>query len=188
MVECVKNGNKDEIPGEILENGVIFHCGPVVVKESDRWRLNSAGPTTSSRFTTDASFLAEQGVIKVAIGKGTMGVKMVHALKGRGVFLEAVGGCAVSYRKMVDEVDVKWLELGFPEAVWIFKVTHFGPLVVGIDSQGNSLVSNSMENVYANARRIYQEEGLDPLRRYVQYPQTFAGLCLEEVIEKAKAL
>jgi len=76
--------------------------------------------------------------------------------------------------------------LGYPEAVWIFDVSNLGPLVVGIDSTGNSLMEEVMEAVYENARRIYREEGLDPHKRYVQYPQTFAGLSLEEVIEKAK--
>ena len=65
-------------------------------------------------------------------------------------------------------------------------MSDFGPLMVGIDSQGNSLVEGVMEEVYENARDIYRNEGLDPYKRYIQYPQTFAGLSLEEVIEKAK--
>ena len=63
-------------------------------------------------------------------------------------------------------------------------VKNFGPLVVGIDARGNSLAENVMETVYENARRIYREEGLDPNKRYVQYPQTVAGLSLEELIQK----
>jgi tartrate dehydratase beta subunit/fumarate hydratase class I family protein len=30
-------------------------------------------------------------------------------------------------------------ELGMPEAVWIFEVKEFGPLVVAMDSTGDSL-------------------------------------------------
>ncbi len=186
MVEKIRSAKKNEIPKEILECGVIFHCGPVISKSSDRWCINAAGPTTSSRFTNDAAFLVDQGVIKVAIGKGTMGKNMVKALRGKGVYLEAVGGCAINYRKMINETKVEWLHLGYPEAVWIFNVSHFGPLTVGIDSMGNSLVERVMEEVYKNVRGIYLQEGLDPGRRYIQYPQTFAGLSLEEVIEKAR--
>ena len=186
MVENIKEGKREEIPREILDNGVIFHCAPVIAKESDQWCVNAAGPTTSSRFTNDETFLVEKGIIKVAIGKGTMGARMVNALKGKGVYLEAVGGCAVIYKRMITQASVKWLELGYPEAVWIFRVRDFGPLIVGIDSRGNSLVENVMEKVYENARKIYREEGLDAHERYVQYPQTFAGLSLEEVIEKAR--
>jgi hypothetical protein len=55
---------------------------------------------------------------------------------------------------------------------------------VGIDAKGNSLAENVMETVYENARQIYREEGMDPQKRYVQYPQTVAGLSLEELIQK----
>src|SRR4029450_13650968 len=32
-----------------LRGGVIYHCGPVVAKEGDGWRVTAAGPTTSIR-------------------------------------------------------------------------------------------------------------------------------------------
>jgi fumarate hydratase class I len=186
MVEKVKKAKEHEIPQEIVKNGIIFHCGPVITKDSERWCINAAGPTTSSRFTNDAAFLVDRGIIKVAIGKGTMGGNMVNTLKGKGVYLEAVGGCAVMYKNMIHQARVHWLDLGYPEAVWVFDVQKFGPLMVGIDSQGNSLVEGIMDEVYENARDVYRNEGLDPHKRYTQYPQTFAGLSLEEVIEKAK--
>jgi len=187
MVDKVKAGRQDEIPEEILKNRVIFHCGPVISELKDGWAVVSAGPTTSSRFTTDSAFLVESGVIRAAIGKGTMGDGMIQALRGRGAYLTAVGGCAVMYQKMIRRVDVKWLDLGYPEAVWIFDVEHFGPLVVGIDSTGVSASRNVMDDVYENVRKIYQEECLNPKKRYIQYPQTFAGLSLEEVIDKGKS-
>jgi tartrate dehydratase beta subunit/fumarate hydratase class I family protein len=112
-----------------------------------------------------------------------MGAPVVNALTGKGVFLTAVGGCAVMYRKMIQSADVKWLDLGYPEAVWIFRVKQFGPLVVSIDAAGQSVSPNVMQTVYENALNIYAEEGLDPKKRYIQYPQTFAGLSLEEITE-----
>ncbi len=188
MVEHVKAGSKKEIPEEILNSKVIYHCGPVISKEGLNWCVNAAGPTTSSRFTDDAAFLVENGIFNLAIGKGAMGKKMLNALKGRGVYLNATGGCAITYQKKITKADVKWLDLGYPEAVWVFDVGHFGPLVVNIDSKGNSLTENVMDEVYENARNIYKAEGLNPVERYVQYPLTFAGLSLEEVIEKAKTV
>ena len=188
MLNRLKEGKRDEIPGEILQNCAIYHCGPVVARQQEGWQIEVAGPTTSSRFTSDGADLTEQGIIKIAIGKGTMGEKMKQALKGRGVYLKAVGGCAVSYREMIKRSRVEWLDLGYPEAVWVLEVENFGPLIVGIDSTGESLTDQVMNEVYHNARSIYQDEGLDPGKRYVQYPQTFAGLSLEEVIEKAQSL
>jgi fumarate hydratase class I len=187
MVEKVRDGRREDIPKEILDNGIVYHCGPVILQAGDGWEIVSAGPTTSSRFTNDAAVLTEQGILRAAIGKGTMGAPMVQALKGRGVFMTAVGGCAVSYRKMITSVEVKWIDLGYPEAVWIFGVKRFGPLVVGIDSTGQSASRAVMESVYRNARQIYEEEGMDPRKRYIQYPQTFAGLSLEEVIAKSQS-
>jgi fumarate hydratase subunit beta len=184
MVDLVRSGESGKIPKEILEHGSIYHMGPVISKTPDGWCINSAGPTTSSRFTDDAAVLIENGIINFIVGKGTMGPNTVNALKGRGVYLKAVGGCAVTYKRCILQNRVEWLDLGFPEAVWIMTVKDFGPLVVGIDAAGNSLAENVMETVYENARQIYREEGMDPQKRYVQYPQTFAGLSLEELIQK----
>ncbi len=187
MVDKIKDGRRNEIPEAIRTHGTLYHCGPVIFQKGDGWEIVSAGPTTSSRFTTDAAFLAEQGVFSVAVGKGTMGSLVIDALKGRGVYMTAVGGCAVSYRKMIQDVAVEWLDLGFPEAVWVFTVKRFGPLVVGIDSTGKSSSQSVLSQVYDNARQIYADEGMDPNKRYAQYPQTFAGLSLEEVIAKSQS-
>ena len=187
MADLVRSGAKDTIPPAITKNGAIYHCGPVIGRTPDGWCINAAGPTTSSRFTDDAAFLVEEGVFNLAVGKGTMGTAMVKALRNRGVFLQAVGGCAVSYKRAIAGNDVAWIDLGYPEAVWMFEVHDFGPLVVGIDSHGNSLATATMEQVYENARRLYRDEGLDPEKRYVQYPLSFPGLSLEELIEKMRS-
>jgi fumarate hydratase class I len=186
MVENVKAGRREEIPEEIVNYKAIYHCGPVIAKEGENWCVNAAGPTTSSRFTNDSAFLVQNDIFNIVVGKGTMGRKMLAALKGRGVYLNATGGCAITYQKKIAKTEAKWLELGYPEAVWVFDVDHFGPLIVNIDSEGNSLTENVMDEVYENARNIYKIEGLDLNERYAQYPLTFAGLSLEEVIEKAK--
>jgi fumarate hydratase subunit beta len=188
MIEYINTGKKEEIPREILDNKVVFHCGPVVKKENENWIACATGPTTSSKFTGDGAFLAEHGIFNVAIGKGTMGKKTRDALYGRGVYLVATGGCAILYKKHITKTDVKWLDLGYPEAVWIFDVNHFGPLTVSIDSNGNSLTEKVMNDVYENARQVYKDEGLNPHERYVQYPRSLAGQSLEEVIELAKTL
>ncbi len=184
MVDLVRSGESGKIPKEILDHRSMYHMGPVISKAPGGWCINAAGPTTSSRFTDDAAVLIENGIINFIVGKGTMGSKTIDALKGKGVYLKAVGGCAVTYKRSILQNKVEWLDLGFPEAVWILTVKDFGPLVVGIDAKGNSLAENVMETVYENARQIYREEGMDPQKRYVQYPQTVAGLSLEELIQK----
>ena len=32
---------------------------------------------------------------------------------------------------------------GMPEAMWVMRVKHFGPLIVSIDTQGNNLFENN---------------------------------------------
>ncbi|NQV03268.1 MAG: fumarate hydratase C-terminal domain-containing protein, partial [Bacteroidia bacterium] len=182
MVDLVKDQREGEIPKEIMDYGAVYHCGPIVEKTSDRWRVCAAGPTTSSRFTEDGAFLVEKGVFNISVGKGTMGARAVEAMRDRGVYLKAMGGCAVSYGSMIENSEVKWLDLGLPEAVWIFDVKKFGPLVVEIDASGNCLTDSVMEKVFKNAYQLYEEEGLDPANRYVQNPTSLAGLSLEEVI------
>lgn len=46
----------------------------------------------------------------------------------------------VLYVDAVEEIEsVDWLDLGMPEAMWNLKVKDFGPLIVAMDSNGNSL-------------------------------------------------
>ncbi|MBI3077626.1 MAG: fumarate hydratase [Deltaproteobacteria bacterium] len=186
MLELIEAGRAREIPAELQRGRAIFHCGPVVKQEGERWRVTSAGPTTSSRLTHESAVLARAGVASVIIGKGTLGPEAIQAMRGRTVYLKAVGGCAVSYMKAIRETTVQWLDLGPPEAMWIFEVDRLGPLVVGIDAEGHSLSERVMDDVYTRIREVYEAEGLSPTERYIQHPNTLAGLSLEEVIAYSK--
>ena len=57
MVDLVRSGEHKKIPKEILDSGAIYHAGPVISKTPEGWCINSAGPTTSSRFTDEAAIL-----------------------------------------------------------------------------------------------------------------------------------
>jgi tartrate dehydratase beta subunit/fumarate hydratase class I family protein len=59
------------------------------------------------------------------------------------IYLQAPPGCAVVLGEQIKRVkDVFWMELGVPEALWVLEVENFGPLVVGMDSEGNSIYRN----------------------------------------------
>jgi len=32
-----------------MRGGILYHCGPVMLKENEQWRVKAAGPTTSIR-------------------------------------------------------------------------------------------------------------------------------------------
>src|SRR6187431_2659854 len=123
-----------------LRGGVIYHCGPVVAKEGEGWRVTAAGPTTSIREEPyQADVIARNGV-RVVIGKGGMGAKTLAGLKESGaVYLNGIGGAAQFYARCIEAVeDVSLMEFGTPEAMWHLEVRDF-PAIVTMDAHGNSL-------------------------------------------------
>src|SRR6187397_1117615 len=124
-----------------LRGGVLYHCGPVVAKESGGgWKVTAAGPTTSIREEPyQADIIGKYGV-RVVIGKGGMGGKTLAGLKQHGaVYLNAIGGAAQFYARCIDRVDgVSLMEFGTPEAMWHLQLQDF-PAIVTMDAHGNSL-------------------------------------------------
>jgi len=131
----------DEKFQEKLKNGAIYHCGPIAKKEKGKWKILSAGPTTSTRMEEFEEKIMEKYGVKAVIGKGGMKEKTLKALQKFGaVYLLAVGGtAALLAEKIVKVKNVYFLEeFGVPEALWEFEVKDF-PLIVSMDSKGNSL-------------------------------------------------
>jgi fumarate hydratase class I len=125
---------------EAIKGGVIYHCGPVVLKEEKGHRVMAAGPTTSIREEPYQAGVIERFGIKAVIGKGGMGPKTLQACQEHGcVYLHAIGGAAQIYARCVEKVHGVHLEhFGSPEAVWVMEVKDF-PAVVTMDAHGRSL-------------------------------------------------
>lgn len=132
---------KKEIPFDPSTMG-LYHCGPLMKKVDNGWEVVSAGPTTSSRMEIFENNFIKKFGIKLIIGKGGMEKNTQKALqKYICIYMSYTGGAGALAADKVEEVEnVYWLdELGMPEAVWIMKVKEFGPLVVAMDSHGNSI-------------------------------------------------
>jgi len=132
---------KNSLPFDPSEMA-LYHCGPLMKKIKNRWQAVSAGPTTSSRMEIFEDKFIEKHGIKLIIGKGGMGDRTQKALKKHNAIYTAyTGGAGALAADKIKEVQgVYWLdELGMPEAVWIFKVKDFGPLVIAMDSHGASI-------------------------------------------------
>jgi len=145
-----------------LEGGVVYHCGPLAMKEDDKWRVVAAGPTTSARMEMfEADFIKAYGV-RVVVGKGGMGQKTADAMKEYGaVYAAFTGGAAVLAAQAIKRVvGVEWLDLGVPEALWIFEVEDFGPLTVAIDAHGNNLLEDVRKKALERKARIYEMLGV----------------------------
>ena len=144
-----------------LDGAVIFHVGPIMRRENDKWTVVSAGPTTSTRMNLTTPKLLENFRVRIIIGKGGMSGEVAEALKRFGaVYCHFTGGAGVLAAKNIKEVEgVEWLDLGMPEAVWRLRVEDFGPITVTIDSKGNSLYMKVGEKVKRNLEKIYRQLG-----------------------------
>ncbi|MCL6616752.1 MAG: fumarate hydratase, partial [Anoxybacillus ayderensis] len=115
-----------------LNGQIIYHCGPVMLKdENGKWHVKAAGPTTSIREEPYQGEIMKKFGIRAVIGKGGMGAKTLAALKEHGgVYLNAIGGAAQYYAECIQSVEgVDFLEFGIPEAMWHLRVKDFTAVV-----------------------------------------------------------
>lgn len=160
---------RDAIHKRVVKEGIelpislrglaLFHAGPIVRRIGDKWRLVSIGPTTSMRMESyEAEFIERTGV-KVIIGKGFMGEKTARACREYKCIVALFpGGCGALGAKTVRKViDVYWLDLGIPEAMWVLEVENLGPMIVTIDSKGRNLYSELRQVIEVRKRRVLEE-------------------------------
>jgi fumarate hydratase class I len=142
----------------VIQNGIIYHCGPVVLEEKGTYRVVAAGPTTSIREEPYQADVIERFGIKAVIGKGGMGAKTLEACKKFGcVYLHAIGGAAQIYAQCVKMVhDVHLKHFGSPEAVWVMEVQDF-PAVVTMDAHGRSLHQEVADSSNAHLKALLTE-------------------------------
>jgi fumarate hydratase subunit beta len=147
-----------------LEGMAVFHCGPVMSKQGDKWIAVAAGPTTSTRMDLFEDEFIRNFKVRVVIGKGGMGKRTTDAMAKYGAVYGAfTGGAAILAAKAIKNVQsVEWFDLGMPEAMWVFEAQEFGPLAVAIDSHGNNLFTDVQRTVDANKLKIYQKLGIPP--------------------------
>lgn len=154
--------SEKDIP--VPEGAILYHCGPLIRRKSNGkgngngngdWEIIAAGPTTSSRMEDTAPEVIERLRIRAIIGKGGMGVSTIAAMRKYGcVYLAMTGGAAVLAAACIKAIKgVYWIDLGLAEAVWHIHVEDFGPLVVCIDTRGNSLYEEIAEE--AKKRYVY---------------------------------
>lgn len=143
-----------------LNGAVLYHCGPVMLKDEAGWHVKAAGPTTSIREEPYQGDILKKFGIRVVIGKGGMGPKTLAALQDHGaVYLNAIGGAAQYYAETIKNVDgVDLMEFGIPEAMWHLQVEGFAAIVT-MDSHGNSLHAavekSSLEKLAQFKERVF---------------------------------
>ena len=147
------------LPPEVnLRDGIIYHCGPVVIKDdAGKWKVVAAGPTTSAREEPYQGDIMRKFGVRGVIGKGGMGEKTLAACQEvGGVYLHAIGGAAQVLAEHIKSERAGYFleEFGSPEAIWELEVERF-PVVVTMDAHGGSLHREVFENSQAElAKRL----------------------------------
>lgn len=141
------------LPPEVnLRDGILYHCGPVVIKDANgEWKVTAAGPTTSIREEPYQWQVIRDFGLRGVIGKGGMGDRTLEACQKYGcVYLHAIGGAAQVLAECIKKVRNVYLleKFGAPEAIWELEVERF-PVVVTMDSHGGSL----HDQVLADSRK-----------------------------------
>lgn len=156
---------RDAVHERIVRKGVeapidlrglaLFHAGPIVRRIGDKWKIVSIGPTTSMRMEPyEAEFIEKTGV-KIIIGKGFMGEKTARACREHKCIVAMFpGGCGVLGAKAVKRIiNVYWLDLGIPEAMWVLEVEKLGPMIVTINPKGENLYDKLQRIIDSGRRR-----------------------------------
>lgn len=124
-----------------LAGSVLYHCGPIMKKTEDGFKVIAAGPTTSMRVEMYEPAVIAGCQIRGVMGKGGMGEKTRQALKDHGcVYFNTIGGAAVYLADRITKVLGVWKleELGLAEAMWHLEVKDF-PAIVTMDAHGNDI-------------------------------------------------
>ena len=116
------------------------------------------GTTTSDRMERFTRPLMQQYGVRIVIGKGGLRESSLQAFQDLGgIYLAIIGGTAAletTWVEAIEDVDLDDLN---PESLWKFRVNGFGPLLVAMDSHGESL--------YAKVKDAAQQRRAEALRR-----------------------
>lgn len=120
-----------------LRGETLYFVGPSPARPGNA--IGAAGPTTSGRMDPFSVILLEETGLRGMIGKGDRSQAVIEAMKKQGaVYFAAIGGAGALLAQRIVKCEVFcYPELG-TEAIHRLEVCDF-PVIVAIDSQGNSL-------------------------------------------------
>jgi L(+)-tartrate dehydratase beta subunit len=125
-----------------LRGHAVIHTAPNVRKTASGYEPICVGTTTSDRMERFTRPLMREYGVRLIIGKGGLRDGSAAAFKELGgAYLAIIGGTAAletTWIEAIEDVDLDDLN---PESLWKFRVSGFGPLLVAMDSHGESLYS-----------------------------------------------
>jgi len=143
-----------------IRNGAIYHAGPIIRPlGNDKFQMVSIGATTSMRMEKfEYEFIRQTGV-RIIVGKGGMGESTRKAcVEFKALHVVYPAGCAVCAALQVEEIErSEWRDLGMPETLWVCRIKELGPLIVSIDSRGNSLFEQNRVLFNRRKEEVYEK-------------------------------
>ena len=147
-----------------LRGHAVLHTAPNV-RKVEKSKTHPAGyapicigTTTSDRMERFTRPLMQEYGVRLVIGKGGLREDSLAAFAELGgAYLAIIGGTAAletTWIEAIEDVDLDDLN---PESLWKFRVNGFGPLLVAMDSHGESL--------YARVQAAAQHKRAEALKR-----------------------
>jgi L(+)-tartrate dehydratase beta subunit len=147
-----------------LAGHAVLHTAPNV-RKVEKSAANPAGyapicigTTTSDRMERFTRPLIQQHGVRLIIGKGGLRSDSLNAFKEfGGAYLAIIGGTAALETTWVEAIEDVDLDDLSPESLWKLRVNGFGPLLVAMDSHGESL--------YSRVKTAAQQKRAEALKR-----------------------
>lgn len=137
IADCIRDGKPTPID---LTNGTLFHLGSYSQETGGKFEVLYMNPTTSTRFNHFMPDFIRHFGLRMVGGKGGLDRASADAMREVGcVYLSFLGGGAAIHSAAIKSVEqVAWDDLVAHYRLVKLRVEGLGPLVVGIDSHGNS--------------------------------------------------
>ena len=144
-----------------LRGHAVIHTAPNVRKTASGYEPICVGTTTSDRMERFTRPLMAQYGVRLIIGKGGLRDDSLKSFgEMGGAYLAIIGGTAAletTWVEAIEDVDLDDLN---PESLWRFRVNGFGPLLVAMDSHGESLYSRVKEASAARRAEALRKLGV----------------------------
>jgi L(+)-tartrate dehydratase beta subunit len=141
-----------------LRGHAVIHTAPNVRKTASGYEPICVGTTTSDRMERFTRPLMQQYGVRLVIGKGGLRDESLKSFgEMGGAYLAIIGGTAALETTWIEAIEDVDLDDLHPESLWKFRVNGFGPLLVAMDSHGESL--------YSRVRTAAQQKRAEALKR-----------------------
>jgi L(+)-tartrate dehydratase beta subunit len=141
-----------------MRGHAVIHTAPNVKKTATGYEPICVGTTTSDRMERFTAPLMREYGVRLVIGKGGLREGSLNAFREQGgAYLAIIGGTAALETTWIEAIEDVDLDDLHPESLWKFRVNGFGPLLVAMDSHGDSL--------YTKVKTAAQHKRLEALKR-----------------------